>query len=192
MYYRHEILGEKRAREESARIAHPLCKERRLYRVDTRNFGPVAVFDGKTGFIGLRRKFDTIRLDTEYHYDPGADGTGCFGTANPWQELEDSLPDDIELRESMPDICRDCGVRVEYSRAIYEANIANGNGRALDPGYVSPWSHLGATECKKANPVGVQNQLLFDWLMKMEEKHLGPPGWKPEWLDPTWHPRKNR
>ena len=172
MYYRHEILGEKRSREMSDRIAHPLCKERRLYRLDTRNLGPVAVFNGHTGFIGLRRKFNSLRIDTEYHWDPGADGTGTFGTANPWRELDEELPADIPLREFLPDICRDCGVECEWREAVFKEKQGEW-----------PWFHLAETVCQKVRPVAVQNQRLFEWLKLMEEKYLGPPGWAPEWLE---------
>lgn len=58
------------------------CKKGYFYRIKARNF-QVGIFDGDTGFIGIREKFGTKFLDTEYHWDTGAP----HGTACPIKEL---------------------------------------------------------------------------------------------------------
>jgi len=73
------------------------CVYRGVYRVHSRNLN-VAVFDGKTGFIGIREKFGSRFLDTEYHREVGA---GNFGTLSPI-ELLVVLPDGIEAWEDYP------------------------------------------------------------------------------------------
>lgn len=50
-----------------------------------------AVFNGETGFIGIRLKFGSRFLDTEYHWDMGAP----HGTLRPLEDLG-LIPDDIE------------------------------------------------------------------------------------------------
>ena len=58
------------------------CKKGYFYRVEARNF-QVGIFNGDTGFIGIRNKFNNDFLDTEYHWDTGAP----FGTVHPMKEL---------------------------------------------------------------------------------------------------------
>ena len=58
------------------------CKKGYFYRIQARNF-QVGIFDGNTGFIGIREKFENRYLFTEYHWDTGAP----FGTVHPTKEL---------------------------------------------------------------------------------------------------------
>ncbi len=44
------------------------CRSRHVYRVKARCF-ELAVFDGKDGFMGIRHKFGSRYLFTEYHWD---------------------------------------------------------------------------------------------------------------------------
>jgi hypothetical protein len=173
MMYRHRILGENWPADDKLRGRIPVdqCKTRRLYRVDTRNFGPVAVFDKETnnGFYGVRRKFG-IRLDVEYHFQNEA-----FNTASPWEELPEELPADIELVLSYPTECKNCKVLVEWR------SNATGTKDGPAPG---KWFHLGETACTECFPVGREYTPLMTWLKAMEEKYGAYPGWVPEWLDP--------
>lgn len=59
------------------------CKKGYLYKIDCRNL-ELGVFNGETGFIGIRTKFGNRYLFTEYHWDQGAP----FGTVNPMEEIE--------------------------------------------------------------------------------------------------------
>ena len=60
-------------------IPIPECEHGRLYRLSSRNLRS-GVYNSETrGFVGLREKFGTTCLFTEYHYDTGPP----FGTAYP-------------------------------------------------------------------------------------------------------------
>lgn len=52
------------------------------YKVDARNFG-TAIWDGKA-FQGLRYKFNSAFMSSEYHWDDGAP----YGTVKPLKMLE--------------------------------------------------------------------------------------------------------
>ena len=54
------------------------CKKGYVYELNSRNL-LVGIFDGDTGFIGIRKKFESIYLFTEYHRDTGPP----FGTVHP-------------------------------------------------------------------------------------------------------------
>lgn len=66
----------------------PTLERGHLYRIKSRNL-PYGVFDGKSGFIGIREKFLELYLFTEYDYDDGPP----FGTV---RVLEDLGPSGIE------------------------------------------------------------------------------------------------
>lgn len=73
------------------------CERGRLYRVRARNFH-LAVYTNKgdLGFIGVRQKFDYRYPFEEYHYDGGPP----FGTVQPFEALDEMLPEGIELVEN--------------------------------------------------------------------------------------------
>jgi hypothetical protein len=70
------------------------CEKGRLYRVRARNFHK-AVFNGKDGFIGIRKKFGHTYLFTEYHWDTGE----TYGTVKPVEALDFKMPEDIPVVE---------------------------------------------------------------------------------------------
>ena len=62
------------------------CINGNLYRIRSRNLF-LGVWDEKVkGFIGIREKFGSRFLATEYHWDTGAP----FGTASPLEDLGES------------------------------------------------------------------------------------------------------
>ena len=68
------------------------CKHGFLYEIDSRNLN-FGVFNEKNnGFIGIRQKFSSRFLFTEYHWDTGEP----YGTVKPKKELRE-LPSDIEI-----------------------------------------------------------------------------------------------
>jgi hypothetical protein len=69
------------------------CITGHLYRIHSRNL-KLGIFDGKTGFIGIRLKFGFKYLFTEYHWDQGPP----YGTVQPQEDLG-PIPDDIEIYE---------------------------------------------------------------------------------------------
>lgn len=84
MYYR---------KDDQPVIPKAQCKVRRLYRIDSRNLGPVAVWNGRS-FISLRRKYSGLWIDGENHRD---DGLELCGHVNPFEELLEELPESIAL-----------------------------------------------------------------------------------------------
>jgi len=117
-------------------------KERGVYRVLSRNLD-VAVFDGKDGFIGIRRKFDSDFLDTEIHRDAG-------GTCTPL-ELIGTLPDEIDAKERWPSYDTITGRPTAFDRPV----ASGGKG----------WYYADTGEPdQNIRSVSPQNQLLFDYL----------------------------
>jgi len=74
------------------------CKKGHLYRIHSRGL-ILGVFDGKTGFIGIRVKFGSKSLFTEYHWDQGPP----YGTVQPQKDLG-LIPDNIEIYEYRQEI----------------------------------------------------------------------------------------
>lgn len=70
------------------------CKPRWLYYIDSRNLAMGVYNPDDKGFIGIRTKFGSRFLATEYHWDTGEP----YGTAIPYAALE-QIPDDIELSD---------------------------------------------------------------------------------------------
>lgn len=90
-----------------------VCRNRVLYRLHSRNL-TLGVFDEtRDGFIGVRRKFDSEFLDTEYHWDTGPP----HGTAQPLEEIT-ALPPWIRVKERYDTIDRLTGRLVDFDRPI--------------------------------------------------------------------------
>ncbi len=73
------------------------CIKGRVYRLHSRNLAR-GVYDGEQGFIGIREKFGSLYLDTEYHWETGAP----HGTASPEADLGLDVPADIQLLDLLP------------------------------------------------------------------------------------------
>jgi hypothetical protein len=73
-----------------------LCKHGYLYEIHSRNLSH-GVFNGADrGFIGIRTKFGSRFLFTEYHYDTGAP----HGTAKPFMEMG-KVPEGIQISDHL-------------------------------------------------------------------------------------------
>lgn len=59
------------------------CVHGRLYRLSSRNLGMGVYNQANKGFVGIREKFGSEYLSTEYHWDTGAP----HGTARPLEDL---------------------------------------------------------------------------------------------------------
>lgn len=68
------------------------CQTRRLYRVSSRNL-TYGVYDGDTGFVGIRTKFGNRFLAREYHWDTGRP----FGTVLPREDTGIDVPESIPV-----------------------------------------------------------------------------------------------
>ena len=71
------------------------CIKGHLYRIHSRNLS-TGVFDGISGFIGIREKFGSRYLFREYHWDNGPP----FGTVKPQEDLG-AIPEGIPLCEHL-------------------------------------------------------------------------------------------
>lgn len=76
------------------RIPMSQCIPRRLYKIGSRNLS-FGVYDGNEGFIGIREKWTSKYLFTEYHWDQGPP----FGTVHTVIDTGIDLPEDIECIE---------------------------------------------------------------------------------------------
>lgn len=118
---------------------------RGVYLLNSRNIF-VGVYDGDGGFIGIRRKFHDEFLFAEYHWDNGPP----YGTVKPYKFLM-MLPEDIEVRESSPRTCNNCGALVDWT--------AEGGWYHTEP----------AEDCTELDPVGHIYKPLFDFLKPLDE-----------------------
>lgn len=85
----------------------PHLERGRVYKFQARNFS-YGVWDGVHGFIGIREKFYSVYLFTEYHWDAG-------GTVTPLEATEHLLPDGIDPVE-MWHLCKVCDKPVTWVR----------------------------------------------------------------------------
>lgn len=73
------------------------CIKGRLYRFRARNFY-FGIYNGDKGFIGIRDKFGSRFLSTEYHWD-----SEVFGTVWAIEDTGIALPDDVPALERLSD-----------------------------------------------------------------------------------------
>ena len=84
------------------------CKDGYTYKIHSRNL-TCGVFRVKdAGFIGIREKFGSTYLFTEFHRDTGAP----YGTVSPKTEIEKCPV--LDLRESIGTFCSECDKLVEF------------------------------------------------------------------------------
>lgn len=90
------------------------CERGHVYRLRSRNLA-VGVFDGDTGFIGIRDKLGRRYLFCEFHWDTGAP----YGTAQPLADLG-PVPADIVLAERLGAVDSRSGRPVDFERPVAE------------------------------------------------------------------------
>jgi hypothetical protein len=122
------------------------CIERHVYKLRSRNL-QYGVFNGRTGFIGIREKFGYKYLDTEYHWETGAP----FGTATPLEDIG-TLPQEIKLVPNMPSRCS-----LHDRETLFERN-PNGMG--------GQWTHIDDGSFMEDNDYSlyIQNDALYHYL----------------------------
>jgi hypothetical protein len=142
------------------------AKVRGVYRITSRNLRIAVCVDGEH-FIGIRQKLGAHFLDTEGFNGPGFVRLGYYKeTFDPdnrfrvlsreWIPCPEPLgyvPDDVELKETGPDICVKCGRP----------------GWWLGPPGPAPWTCDGG--CDEPDVRWTHNQLLIDSLTKYEESY---------------------
>lgn len=92
---------ERHDHKEIGRIPMEECIPRRIYWLNCRNLG-LGVYDGEEGFIGIRTKFGSRYLFTEYHWDQGPP----YGTVRGQEDTGVDLPDNIPLKEHLGTVGR--------------------------------------------------------------------------------------
>jgi hypothetical protein len=130
------------------------CIPRGVYRIKSRNLrlGVYAPGIHAGGFIGLREKFGSEYLFTEYHWDTGPP----FGTVTP-TELLGELPENIHATEYLPQTrCSTCGESLTFVPD--------------EPPHRTPgtWVHDARSDCEEAWPVLDQYEPLFVYLQNYE------------------------
>jgi hypothetical protein len=126
------------------------CKHGYTYRINSRNLS-VGIFNSEnSGFVGIREKFGSHYLFTEFHRETGAP----YGTVSPKEELEKCPLEDI--RESLGTFCETCDKSVDF--------------RKENPDGTGSWYHLEKSDCPKALPLGKNNRELFKYLEPIDKR----------------------
>jgi len=117
-------------------------EHRRIYKVSCRNL-TLAVWNktAKT-FTGIREKWGSRYLDSEFPYVDG-------GTVRNWSETAYSVPEDIPLDVFLGTECSDCKQPVDFSE-------------------VAKWRHLKEDSSHPARPMTISNVKLFDFIQQTE------------------------
>lgn len=141
-------------------IPKEACIKGRLYILRSRNL-PMGVYNGEGGFIGVREKFGTFFLFTEYHWDNGPP----FGTVKPVSDTDVDLPAYIELRESFAEKQHDMktGRPVDFDKT--PATPEEGGNSAGFKGWFYKDTGEYSTAIRPALPA---NKKLHDWLAEQE------------------------
>lgn len=137
------------------------CKPRRLYKIRCRNLD-FGVFNGKespwAGFIGIREKFNSKYLFTEYHHETGAP----FGTVYSVIDTGIDMPEDLRLSDTSPTVDKASNRPVHFDKPVADG------GRG--------WIFSDTDESDQSiQPVSYGNPELFKWLTE-QEKALGTEG----------------
>lgn len=146
-----EILDELKA----AGMDLASMKDRRLYRIRSRNLR-IGVFNAEdNGFYGIRTKFNNRFVFPEYHWE-----NKSFPTVQPTEDLGIDLPEDILLAESFPgSLCPVTHGPVEFRR---DHNDTSGQGK---------WFYVGTDNPAPKGAYIKLNRKLFAWLEKQEALH---------------------
>lgn len=145
------------------------CIKGRVYRLCCRNLR-VGVFDGRDGFIGIRKKFGHRYLFTEYHWEQGAP----FGTVSGAVDMEIDVPADIPIAEGLGSIDENTDRPLAH------------DGEATNPHYPDKkgwWRYTDTDEVAgpEVRALGLMNKALFELLDRIQADLPPEPTWeKPE------------
>ena len=123
------------------------CKVGHAYKLRSRNLSR-GVFNGQSGFIGIREKFGSRFLFTEYHWDTGAP----HGTAQPYEDTG-RIPDGIVIADDLGTVDTNTGRLIAWDNT---APAVKGQGN---------WYFIDTKEpVELVRPAMVENKGLFDYL----------------------------
>jgi len=120
------------------------CQIRAVYRVHSRNL-TFGAFDGNDGFVGIRTKFNSRFLFTEYHYNALA-----FATVRPLEKVGE-VPASISL-----DLSFGAMNEIDQRPLVFEGIAAQGGKGWCDARTGEP--------VEDARPVSIPNLELFRFL----------------------------
>lgn len=122
------------------------CKDRFLYRIHSRNLEYGIYSEQKKGFIGIREKFGSKYLFTEYHWDAGEP----YGTVKPQEELF-IIPEELILKESFGTVDSNTNRLIGFDKPVKEG----GKG----------WYFLDTKESvQDVRAVSVENKDLYNFI----------------------------
>jgi len=132
------------------------CKHGYLYKIHSRNLG-LGVFNSKdNGFIGIRTKFSSRYLFTEFHWDTGIP----YGTVKPERELE-KIPDAIIIAEELDTIDDITKRSINFDKPTYQG----GRGWFFtDTNEDCPMKYGSPQKYQQVKPVSLNNKELFNYL----------------------------
>jgi hypothetical protein len=124
------------------------CVDRRLYRIQSRNL-TVGVYRADVrGFVGIRTKFGSRYLFTEYHWDTGEP----FGTVKPVEDAGESVPDGMRTEDDLGTACSACGRPAAFDHEAMKAGMKG-------------WNHADKSpRCEGMGGQAVPNDALFAWI----------------------------
>lgn len=129
------------------------CKNRFLYRIHSRNLNFGVYSEEAKGFIGIREKFGSKYLFTEYHWDTGEP----YGTVKPQEELF-IIPEEFILKEYLGSKDHKTGRLIEFDKPVKDG----GKG----------WYYIDTGEpSTNISPVSIHNNDLFDFLTNVEKSY---------------------
>jgi hypothetical protein len=129
------------------------CRNGWVYKLFSRNLAFGVFAQAVNGFIGIREKFGSRFLATEYHWDTGAP----FGTACPKEELEPA-PVGLRLEDHGPLVDRETDRPVTDTRTAYPA----------PPAYI----YADTGEPCTSSSIGFRrNPELRDYMLQIEAKY---------------------
>ncbi|MCK9567544.1 hypothetical protein M0R72_01180 [Candidatus Pacearchaeota archaeon] len=141
------------------------CKDRFLYRINSRNLF-LGVFRAATGgFIGLRTKFGSVYAFEEYHWDNEA-----FATVKPEEQLEE-LPAEIVLDTGLGSRCHNCHKTCAYIDFL-DGPREKDYGGERKVSIRGEWKHTEPSDCTEVLAYGEPNAPLEKWLHEMEAKYV--------------------
>lgn len=126
------------------------CEKGYIYKISSRNLR-LGVYDGNQGFIGVREKFGTLYLFTEFHYDQGPP----YGTVFPMAKLT-PLPDGIQPQECFDTYDKITGRKVEFDKPV------------ADGGRGWYFTDTGESAGSNVKPTSRTNKDLFNYLLTVE------------------------
>jgi len=139
--------------EETDRVPLEACIEGRIYKLASRNL-EYGVFDGQTGFIGIRSKFGSRFLFTEFHWDQGPPHGTVFGV----EDTGVNVPNAMVLATSLGTEDEKTGRLIRFDKPVADG------GRG--------WVYLDTDQrAVDTLPVSMRNKELFDFLDDFEKRN---------------------